>query len=37
MGINYNGIKDYLLIPILHTPPFPHAWMLLKREWVMEN
>ena len=37
MGINYNGIKDYLLIPILHTPRFPHAWTLLKRERGMGN
>ena len=36
MGINYNGIKDYLLIPILHTPR-PCAWILLKREWGMGN
>ena len=32
----HNGIKDYLLISILHTPRFPHsAWTLLK--WKMEN
>lgn len=31
----YNGIKDYLLISILHTSRF--RWMLLKLEWGLRN
>ena len=36
----HNGIKDYLLISILHTPRFPHlAWTLhgMSMEIEMEN